>query len=184
MRLRDRRARRLRASAAGTRRRPPARRRGRARGSDRSPPSVSSARVCAHDALERHRVRAAASRRRSCASSPSSAASGHDGKRRILVVGPRVFDRLELEAREHLVEHARHFDRVRQHEAPAVGGHEQPRRTGFAARVDPVRCARPSTTRCCDAWRAARPGLRASCAARASRSSFVLELAACSADVG
>ena len=47
--------------------------------------------------------------------------------RRILVVGPRILDRLVVEAGEHFVEHPRHLDRVRQHETPAVGGHEQPR---------------------------------------------------------
>src|SRR5260221_381054 len=56
-----------------------------------------------------------------------------------LVLRPRVFDRLVVEARELLAEEPRHLDGVGEHEPSAAGGDEEPRGAGLAAGVDPVR---------------------------------------------
>ncbi len=165
----------------GTRRRPPARRRVRARGSDRSPPSVSSARVCATSAVSNVTVfgqrpvgadrgaRADQTRERSRRQTPdpdhrsTGIRSGSNSRPASTSSSMRGISMA--------------FARTKRRPS-AVD--QQPRPCPLRGSRRPCSIGRPSTTRCCDAWRAARPGRRPSCAARASRSSFVLELA----DVG
>ena len=104
-------------------------------------PSVSSARARASAGFDGTVVSGSGQSAPSARRRRARCARARDGARRILILGPGILDRLVVEPRELLVEEPRHLDRVGEDEAAAVGGDEQPRGAGFAARVDAVGAA-------------------------------------------